>query len=78
MIRLIRIMGFLLIVAGAVVIATWMIKPLRLIWPWLGDLPWQIKIGLGAAAVGLLILVGSLIWERMEDREQDKKLLDDD
>ena len=35
MIRLLRILGFLMIVAGAVVLLTWLIKPLRMVWPWL-------------------------------------------
>ncbi len=77
MIRLIRIMGFLLIAAGAVVVLVWFIKPLQLVWPWLERLPWPIKIGFGGAAVGFLLLLGSLLWERFEDREKDRGLLDD-
>ncbi len=74
MIRLIRIMGFLMIAAGAVVAATWLIKPLRLIWPWLKQLPLPIQIGLGIAAFGMMLLIGSLLWERFEEREQDREL----
>ena len=77
MIRLIRIMGFLLIAAGAVVLLTWFIKPLQFIWPWLMQLPWPIKVGSTAAAVGFLLLLGSLLWERFEDRAKDRTLLDD-
>jgi len=74
MIRLTRIVGFLLIAAGAVTLLTWMIKPLRFIWPWLRALPWPIQLGLGLAALGLVLLLGSLIWERLEEREQDRSL----
>lgn len=77
MIRLIRILGFLLLAAGAIVILTWMIKPLQVIWPWLLALPLAIRIGVTIAASGLIILFGSLIWERIEEREQDRRLRDE-
>ena len=77
MTRLIRILGFLLITAGGICLLTWAIKPLRFIWPWLLALPWPIRLGFGAAAVGLLLLFGSLIWERIEERNQDRSLRDD-
>ena len=77
MIRLIRIVGFLLIVAGAVSIASWLIKPLRFVWPWLRQLPLAIQIGLGGAALGFLLLLGSMIWERLEDHEKEKGLIDE-
>lgn len=77
MIRLIRILGFLLIGAGAVVLLSWFITPLRALWPWLRALPLPIQIGFGVAATGLLLLLGSLIWERLEEREKDRDLLDE-
>ncbi len=77
MIRLVRILGFLMIAAGAVFLLTWFIEPLREIWPWLRELPPPIQIGFALAGVGLLILLGSLIWERWEERENDRSLLDD-
>ena len=77
MIRLIRIFGFLLIAAGGVVLLTWLVKPLRFLWPWLRALPWPIQLGLAAAAAGFLLLLASLIWERFEGREQDRSLRDD-
>jgi membrane protein implicated in regulation of membrane protease activity len=76
-IRLTRIVGFLLIAAGAVVLLTWLIKPLRFVWPWLRALPWPIQLGLGVAAAGFLLILGSLVWERLEEREQDRSLRDD-
>ncbi len=77
MIRLVRILGILMIAAGAVVLLTYLIEPLREVWPWLRQLPTPIQIGFALAGVGLLILLGSLIWERWEERENDRSLLDD-
>ena len=78
MIRLIRIMGVLMMATGVIILLAWFIKPLRAIWPWLLKLPWPIQVGLAAAAIGFLLLLGSLIWERLEEREKDRTLLDDD
>ncbi|MCP3914086.1 MAG: hypothetical protein GY711_00845 [bacterium] len=81
MIRLIRTTGFLLIVAGALVILTWLIEPLREalrnLWPWYRALPLPVQVGSGLAVIGLLILMISLLWERFEDRENDRSLLDE-
>ena len=78
MIRLVRITGFLLIITGAIVFLTYFIEPLREVWPWLLELPLPIRIGLMLAGIGLLILMGSLIWERWEERELDQSLREDD
>jgi len=76
-IRLVRILGVLLIGAGAVVLLTWLIEPLRYLWPWLRSLPLALQVGLAAAAVGFILLLGSLIWERLEELEEDKELRKD-
>ena len=76
MIRLVRYIGFLLIIAGGVVLLVWMIKPLQFIWPWLAALPWPIKVGFSAAAGGLVLLFASLLYERFEERGQDQSLRD--
>jgi hypothetical protein len=76
-IRVIRIAGFLLISAGVVVLLTWVIEPLRALWPWLLQLPLPVKIGIVAAVLGLIVLFASLIAERWEDRERDRSLLDE-
>lgn len=82
MIRFVRILGVLLMAVGGVVILSWFVKPLRSIWPvffqWLKSLPLAIQIGLCMAAIGFLLLMASLIWERVEDRAREKNLLDDD
>ena len=77
MTRLLRIIGFLLIGSGALVLLVWAIRPLRAIWPWLIGLPLAIQIGFGAAALGLVVVMGSLIAERIEEREADRRLLED-
>ncbi len=82
MIRLVRTSGFLLIVAGIVVILVWLIEPLREavreIWPHVRSLPWPLQLGFALAAVGLLLLLASLVWERLGERERDRELLDDE
>ena len=75
--RLVRLTGFLLIVAGVIVTLTWFIEPLREVWPWLLELPLPIRVGVILAAVGLLLLSGSLLWERWEERDQDSLLRED-
>ena len=77
MIRLVRILGFLMIGGGMLVVGTWAIPPLRAVWPWFRQLPAAIQWGLGVAAVGLLLLLASVLWERIEDREKDRSLRQD-
>ena len=74
MTRLVRIIGFLLIVAGAVVGLSWIIKPLRAVWPWLEQLPLAIQVGVGVAGLGLVLVFASMLWERYEDRGEDRRL----
>lgn len=74
MIRPLRVTGFLLIAVGCVILLTWLIKPLRFLWPWFRALPWAIQLGLAVAAVGLLFLIGSLLWERFQERHLDRDL----
>ena len=78
MIRLIRIVGLMLMGAGAVLLLVWFIKPLRFLWPWLRELPWPIQVCVAIAVIGLVLLSGSIVWERLEDAEHDKSLRNDD
>ena len=77
MIDVFRIMGFLLIVSGLLVIITWLIEPLRALWPLLLALPAPVLIGVGVAALGILLLLASLIWERYKERDHDRELRED-
>ena len=82
MIRLVRILGGILMALGVIVILSWLIEPLRKVWPFLFDsfrlLPGAIQFGLIVAAIGFLILISSIIWERLEDRKKEGSLLDDE
>ena len=83
MIQFIRIMGGLLIAVGVLVILTWLIKPLREAWPHMIEafrsMPIAVQVGLIIAAVGFLLLLSSIIWERLEDRKREgDSLLDED
>jgi hypothetical protein len=40
-------------------------------------LPWPIQLGLAMAAIGIVVVMGTLIWERIEERESDKSLIDE-
>jgi len=75
--NLLRNVGFGLMIGGAVLVLIWAIEPLRIVWPWLLQLPILIRIGVVAGTLGLLILLGSLISERIRDREADKELRDE-
>ena len=77
MISVLRITGFLLIGLGAVIAGSYLIRPLRMLWPWLLALPLPIQIGGVIAGVGLLILCATIIWERYENYDEDRKLLDE-
>lgn len=74
---LLRNLGFGLMVGGAVMVLIWAIEPLRMIWPWLLQLPLILRIGVVAGTLGLAVLVGSLISERIRDREGERYLKDD-
>ena len=82
MIQFVRVLGVVLMAIGALVIVAWLIKPLRQALPVVYDgfraLPGAIQFGLIIAAVGFVLLISSLIWERLEDRKREGRLHDDD
>ena len=78
MIDLLRVVGFVLIAVGALVFGSWFIDPLRELWPAFLELPLPLRLGITVAAVGLVLLFATVVWERMKDREKDRSLLDDD
>lgn len=77
MISLLRNAGVGLLLLGAVLVVAWLIEPLRAIWPWLMRLAPIVRLGVVISAVGLAIIMASLITERFRERDQDRKLLDD-
>ena len=76
MIKLLRIVGFLLIVAGLALAASWFIEPLRQVWPLLLDLPLPIRIGLVVAGIGLLVVFATVVHDRLtaDQRSLDENL----
>ncbi|MDJ0653933.1 MAG: hypothetical protein QNJ40_07260 [Xanthomonadales bacterium] len=76
MIQLLRILGILLVLAGALVLITWVIEPIRKLWPLLLTLPTPVLIGIVVAFVGIVLVLASLIWERWQERDADKQLRD--
>lgn len=74
-----RIAGFLMIVAGALLAGSWFIEPLRELWPLLLDLPLPVRIGLSVSGVGLLVLFASVLHDRLRaDRRSLNEDLGDD
>lgn len=65
MTRVLRITGFLMIIAGGLLAASWFIDPLRQAWPLLLTLPLPIRIGLVVAAIGLLVVLATVIHDRL-------------
>jgi uncharacterized membrane protein len=64
-IKLLRILGFLLIIAGTLLAASWFIEPLRQLWPMLVDLPLPIRIGLIVSGIGLLVVFATIVHDRL-------------
>ncbi len=77
MIQFLRTLGFVLIIAGIIICASWFIEPMRALWPWLLELPLAIKIGFGIAGIGLIILFTSLLHERWKEKDADSALRDE-
>lgn len=77
MTKLARLFGFLLLWSGAILLLFWFVKPLRAIGPFFLQLPLLLQIGLGAAAIGFILLLGTVIWERIQSRKTDRELQDE-
>ena len=78
MMELMRRFGIGLMVLGVVLVAAWAFEPIAMLWPWVRGLPLPIRVGVIVAAIGIALLIGSLIQERLRDRERDKSLLEDE
>ena len=75
-----RILGYGLIGLGAIVLAIYLssfFPPLEFIWTSIMAIPFPIRFSLGAATTGAVMVFASLIVERIQDRETDRKLKDD-
>jgi hypothetical protein len=79
MTRVLRIAGFLMMLVGILLAGSWFIDPLRELWPMLLELPLPIRIGLGIAGLGLLIVFATVVHDRLtaDPRSLDERLGDD-
>ena len=73
----IRLVGYIVFGAGVLIALSYVITPLRFLVNWLVLLPVPLKIGLGAATFGLVLLFVSLLSERWADRSADAALKED-
>lgn len=79
MISVLRIVGFLMICVGLLLAASWFIEPLRQFWPMLLALPMPVKIGLVVSAIGLLVVFGTVVHDRLKsDPDSVREQLGDD
>ena len=77
MIRFFRAFGVLLILAGALTVAVYFFPSLGYIWTWFRSISLPIQVGLTVAAIGLTLLMISLISERLKDRASERDLHED-
>lgn len=74
MVRLIRILGVASILLGILLVVSYTISPLRLLWLWYRNMAVPLQIGLGIAGMGLAILIATMLLERFANRSYDKTL----
>lgn len=67
MAKQLRLVGIVMIGVGALVIATYVIRPLRVVWEAYCAMPLPVQIGVAAAALGLVVLMVSLVAEKRRD-----------
>lgn len=74
----IRRTGFALILIGALVFLSWFFEPVWEILQLFNRLPMPLQIGSTVAAVGLTVLMISLLAERWSDREADAAIREEE
>lgn len=79
MTSVLRIVGFLMMAAGGLLVASWFIEPLRELWPVLLALPLPIRIGLAVAGIGLLVVFATVVHDRLDaDKDSLREELGED
>lgn len=76
MVRGMRIVAVAMMLLGILLIISYIISPLRLLWWWFRHMPFPLQIGFGVAGVGLVILFTTMLFERVANRSYDKELKD--
>lgn len=66
-----------MMVIGFLITASWFIDPVWEVLKHYGMLPVPLQIGIAVAAIGLTVLMISLIAERWTDRDEDAALRED-
>jgi len=72
----IRVIGVLMIALGVLIPVAYVIKPLRLLFDFFMSLAGPLQVAFSLAAVGLILLISSLISERISDRNAEGSLKD--
>ena len=52
---------------GALILATYILKPLNLAWAWFRAMPVPLQVGIAVAGIGLFVLMISLVAEKRRD-----------
>ena len=65
--RHLRIVGLVMIGLGALILATYVLKPLNLVWAWFRAMPVPLQVGIAVAGIGLFVLMISLVAEKRRD-----------
>lgn len=73
-VRLIRILGVASMVLGVLLLVTYFVTPLRILWWWYRHMPMPLQIGFGVAGAGLCILLATMLLERAANRKYDNEL----
>ena len=74
MVRLLRIVGVAFIGVGLLLLVTYLVSPLQILWWWFRRMPVPLQIGFGVAGIGLVILLTTMLFDRAANREYDKDL----
>lgn len=74
MVRLLRIVGVAFMVVGVLLLVTYLVSPLQILWWWYRQMPMPLQVGFGVAGVGLVILLTTMLFDRAANRQYDKDL----
>ncbi|MDX1740805.1 MAG: hypothetical protein R3178_05900 [Rhodothermales bacterium] len=77
MARHLRLIGIAMMGLGALMLVGYFVTPVRLAWAWFRTAPVPVQIGVGIAAIGLIILMVSLVAEKWRDDRREGDLTAD-